>query len=231
MNSIYGFKQDQSQDHDSNGMRVPLTWVKVEPATILTTKTIEKNKYSAIQIALGHKKTTSKPLQGILNKLPQNTKSPDKNQEKPARNASHSDAGGISPLFIRELKLDKSDELDKFAVGQKLLAADVLTVGDKINVTGISKGKGFAGVMKRHGFHGGPKTHGQSNRPRHAGSIGATTTPGRVYKGKKMAGHMGVNQKTIRNLEIFKVVPEKNLVLIRGLVPGNNGGLIKITKV
>lgn len=206
MNSIYGFKQGQSQDHDSKGIRVPLTWVKIEPATILTTKTIEKNKYSAIQIALGHKKNTNKSVSGTFKNL----------TEK------------ISPLFIRELRLSENETKN---VGEKLQAGDVLNAGDKVNVTGISKGKGFAGVMKRHGFHGGPKTHGQSNRPRHAGSIGATTTPGRVFKGKKMAGHMGVDQKTIRNLEVFKVVPEENLVLIRGLVPGNKGGLIKITKV
>lgn len=107
---------------------------------------------------------------------------------------------------------------------------DVFSLGDQIKVTGISKGKGFAGVMKRHNFKGGPATHGQSNRARHGGSIGQTTTPGRVYKGKKMAGHMGNVQKTVVHLQIFDIKPEENLLFIRGLVPGNKGGLIKITK-
>ena len=109
--------------------------------------------------------------------------------------------------------------------------ADIFNAGDKIKVTGLSKGKGFAGVVKRHGFKGGPKTHGQSNRQRHGGSIGQTTTPGRVYRGKRMAGHMGDRNVTIRNLQIFAVKPEENLLLIRGLVPGNKGGLLKITKI
>ncbi|MBI3559301.1 50S ribosomal protein L3 [Candidatus Gottesmanbacteria bacterium] len=108
--------------------------------------------------------------------------------------------------------------------------ADAFKAGDKIKVTGISKGKGFAGVMKRHGVKGGPATHGQSNRARHPGSIGQTTTPGRVYKGKRMAGHMGHAQVTVRNLSVFAVKPEENLLLIRGLVPGNKKGLLKICK-
>lgn len=107
---------------------------------------------------------------------------------------------------------------------------DVFSLGDKIKVTGISKGKGFAGVVKRHGFKGGPKTHGQSDRQRHPGSIGQTTTPGRVYKGKRMAGHMGNVQRTVSGLKIFAVKPEENLLLIKGLIPGNKGELIKIVK-
>ena len=129
--------------------------------------------------------------------------------------------------FIREIKLD---QLDKFGKLDRININDVFTAGDKIKVTGISKGKGFAGVMKRHGFKGGPKTHGQSNRPRHPGSIGQTTTPGRVYKGKKMAGHMGNAQVTVKNLSVFAVKPEENLLLIQGLVPGNKKGLLKICK-
>lgn len=129
--------------------------------------------------------------------------------------------------FIREVKLD---QLDKFAKLDKININDVFSAGDKIKVTGISKGKGFAGVMKRHGFKGGPKTHGQSNRARHPGSIGQTTTPGRVYKGKRMAGHMGSAQVTVKNLSVFAVKPEENLLLIQGLVPGNKKGLLKICK-
>ncbi|MCL4397825.1 50S ribosomal protein L3 [Patescibacteria group bacterium] len=119
---------------------------------------------------------------------------------------------------------------ETLTVGEPIKASDVFVAGDKVKVTGISKGKGFAGVMKRHHFHGGPKTHGQSVRARHPGSIGQSTTPGRVYRGKRMAGHMGNVQRTVTGLQIFDVKPEENLLLIRGLVPGNKGGLIKITK-
>lgn len=126
-------------------------------------------------------------------------------------------AGKRWPVTV--VKLDKSDQLDKLAVG------------DKIKVTGQSKGKGFQGVVRRHGFKGGPKTHGQSNRQRHPGAIGSGTTPGRVYKGKKMAGHMGNVQATIRNLLVFAVKPEENQLLIRGLVPGGRNSLVKIVKI
>lgn len=205
MDTYYGFKTGQSQDYDAKGMRVPLTWVKVEPAVVVGSRTQEKNHYSALQVTIGTKKHPNKPTQGLLKNL----------QDK------------ISPRFIREIKLDDNETKN---IGDKVQVSDVFAAGDKINVTGITKGKGFAGVMKRHGFHGGPKTHGQSNRARHAGSLGQTTTPGRVYRGKKMAGHMGVSQVTIRNLEVFAVKPEESLLLVKGLVPGNKGGLIKITK-
>lgn len=112
----------------------------------------------------------------------------------------------------------------------KFETKDVFAAGDKVKVTGISKGKGFAGVVKRHGFAGGPKTHGQSDRQRHGGSIGQTTTPGRVYKGKRMAGHMGNTTATVKNLQVFAVKPEENLLLIRGLVPGARNSLLKISK-
>lgn len=154
------------------------------------------------QVAFGFKKRINKPTQGLLKNL----------TEK------------ITPKFIREIKLDESNKLDKISIG------DVFNSGDNIKVTGTSKGKGFAGVMKRHNFRGGPKTHGQSNRARHGGSLGQTTTPGRVYKGKKMAGHMGVATSTVLGLKVFEVKPEENLLLVQGLVPGNKGGLLKITK-
>ncbi len=206
MNTFYGFKQSQSQDYDSKGMRVPVTWVKVEPVMVVGGKTTEKDQYNAVKITLGTKKHANKPLLGLLKNLPEK----------------------ITPRYIKEIKLEENETKN---AGEKIQISDVFTAGDKINVTGTSKGKGFAGVMKRHGFHGGPKTHGQSNRPRHAGSIGQTTTPGRVYKGKKMAGHMGNVQTTVKNLEVFAVKPEENLLLIRGLVPGNKGGLLKISKI
>lgn len=119
---------------------------------------------------------------------------------------------------------------DDLKAGDKLNFSDFFVVGDKIKVTGTSKGKGFQGVVRRHGFKGGPKTHGQSDRQRHPGSIGQTTTPGRVYKGKRMAGHMGAEQVTIKNLEVFAIKPEENLVLIKGLIPGANNSMVQITK-
>lgn len=129
----------------------------------------------------------------------------------------------------RILSYFKKYETDK-AVGEKINISDVFNSGDKIKVSGINKGKGFQGVVRRHGFAGGPKTHGQSDRHRHPGSIGQTTTPGRVYKGKRMAGHMGNVLTTVKNLEVFAIKPEENLLLIKGLVPGGKNTLLQITK-
>lgn len=155
---------------------------------------------NARQVAFGHKKHPNKPLQGMLKNL----------SEK------------ITPRYIREIK-EIGDQ-------KKIMVTDVFAAGDKVKVTGISKGKGFQGVVHRHHFKGGPKTHGQSDRQRHPGSIGQTTTPGRVYKGKRMAGHMGAERVTVKNLTVFAVKPEENLLLIQGLVPGAKNTLLTITK-
>jgi len=157
---------------------------------------------SSRQVAFGTKKHPNKALLGLLKNL----------TEK------------LTPKYIRELD---SNEL---TVGNKTTVAEVFAVGDIVKVTGTNKGKGFQGVVRRHGFAGGPKTHGQSDRQRHPGSIGQTTTPGRVYKGKKMAGHMGNVQVSVTNLPIFAIKPEENMLIVRGLVPGVKGGLLKITK-
>jgi large subunit ribosomal protein L3 len=116
-------------------------------------------------------------------------------------------------------------------VGDRIKVGEVFVVGDKVNVSGTSKGKGFAGVVKRWGFAGGPRTHGQSDRERAPGSIGQTTTPGRVYKGKKMAGRMGHKRVTVKGLKVVEVNPEKNLLVISGLVPGAKGSLVLISKL
>ncbi len=131
--------------------------------------------------------------------------------------------------------LGKFKHLREFRVNdigdiQVKLDVSLFKEGDLVDVTGISKGKGFSGVVKRHGFAGGPKTHGQSDRHRHPGSIGATTSPGRVLKGTRMAGHMGNRRVTVRKLEVLKADPERNLLLIRGAVPGAKSGLLLITK-
>lgn len=129
--------------------------------------------------------------------------------------------------ILREIKL--TDEV-KVKVGEELKVADVLKVNDPVQVRGITKGKGFAGVVKRWRFAGGPKTHGQSDRERAPGAIGMRTTPGRVWKGKKMPGHMGVKGKTIKGLKVFKIDEVKNLLWVIGVIPGNAGELVTITK-
>ena len=125
---------------------------------------------------------------------------------------------------LREFRVDDIGDI------QVKLDVSLFNEGDLVDVTGVSKGKGFSGVVKRHGFAGGPKTHGQSDRHRHPGSIGATTSPGRVLKGTSMAGHMGNQRVTVRKLEVLKADPEHNLLLIKGAVPGANNGLLLITK-
>jgi len=125
---------------------------------------------------------------------------------------------------LREFRVDDIGDI------QVKLDVSLFNEGDLVDVTGVSKGKGFSGVVKRHGFAGGPKTHGQSDRHRHPGSIGATTSPGRVLKGTSMAGHMGNRRVTVRKLEVLKADPERNLLLIKGAVPGANNGLLLITK-
>lgn len=132
-----------------------------------------------------------------------------------------------APLFLTEIEVSEGE----FKPGDKILVSDVLKSGDIVNVVGISSGKGFAGVVKKWHFKGGPRTHGQSDRERAPGSIGQTTTPGRVYKGKKMAGRMGGSQVTIKNMSVFEIDKEKNLVYLVGLVPGVVESEISITKV
>jgi large subunit ribosomal protein L3 len=137
------------------------------------------------------------------------------------------EAGKETPRFLREVPTDSLD----YKVGDRIKVGEVFVVGDKVNVSGTSKGKGFAGVVKRWGFAGGPRTHGQSDRERAPGSIGQTTTPGRVYKGKKMAGRMGHKRVTVKGLKVVEVNPEKNLLVISGLVPGAKGSLVLISKL
>jgi len=134
---------------------------------------------------------------------------------------------GYAPKFIKEVKVVQ--DLEEIKIGDKMTVS-IFEPGDEVKVMGITKGKGFTGVVKRWGFAGGPKTHGQSDRHRAPGSIGQTTTPGRVFKGKKMAGHVGVSQKTITNLEVIEVDSDKNLILVKGAVPGSTNGLLVIKK-
>lgn len=154
------------------------------------------------QVVFGHRKNLNKPSQGLLKNL----------------------TDKINFKYVR--KFQKED----LKAGDKIQIADFFALGDTVKVTGLSKGKGFQGVVRRHGFHGGPKTHGQSDRQRHPGAIGSGTTPGRIYKGKRMAGHMGNDTVSIKNLQVFAIKPEENLLYLRGLVPGGRNSLVKISK-
>lgn len=207
LNTILGSKVKMSQDFVDN-RRVPVTVVKAGPCTVTQIRSMDKDGYWAVQLGFGSRKTKniSKPLQGHL-------KGATKDK--------------LAPRFLREVRLTDTPE-EK--VGEEVAASDIFTAGDTVTVTGTSKGKGFAGAIKRWGFAGGPKTHGQSDRHRAPGSIGQGTSPGRVWKGKKMAGHMGVDTVTIKNLKIVSVDPETNEVKISGPVPGTPGSLLIIKR-
>lgn len=206
LTSFFGIKLDQTQAFDEKGVRIPVTIVNVMPLTITQIKNTDKEGYNSIQVAIGAKKHLKKPIEGHLKKTTLK----------------------IAPLFFRESKLN-GEQTKK--IGDQINISEIFQVGDKVQVTGISKGKGFAGVVKRHHFHGGPRTHGQSDRERAPGSIGSTTTPGRVYKGKRMAGRLGGKNITVKNLRVYKIDNEKNQILLKGLIPGPKKGLIKITKI
>ena len=207
MLALIGQKKSQSQKFLENGKRIPVTLIDVKGNTVVALRTNEKNKYQAVQLGFSMKKNANKAEVGH------------------AKGAKLEKA----PNFLKEIRInDDSDILPE--VGTVLNPSEVFTPGDLVDVSGISKGKGFAGGVKRHGFHGGPKTHGQSDRHRAPGSIGQGTTPGRVYKGKRMAGKMGVNNVTVQNLEVVAVTDD-GVLLIKGLVPGIINGFIVVKKV
>ena len=208
INTILGSKGASSQTF-IEGFRIPVTKVTAGPCVVTQIKKMDKDGYWAIQLGFSSKraKNTSKPLQGHLKVTSKDEK---------------------FPRYIREVRTDKEPELK---IGDVVKVSDIFKTGDVVAVTGISKGKGFAGVVKKHHFRGGPRTHGQSDRERAPGSVGQTTTPGRVYKGKRMAGRMGGEKATIKNLHIISINPESREVEISGQVPGNTGSLISIRKI
>lgn len=199
-----GQKKEQVQKFLENGKRIPVTEIATPGTPVVQVKTIEKDGYTALQLAFGSRKNGTQAIKGHV------------------KGANLQNA----PRFLREIRLENEENLP--VVGDTLKVIDVFKPGDVVDVTGISKGKGFAGVVKRHHFKGGPRTHGQSDRERAPGSIGQTTTPGRVYKGKRMAGHMGHERVTVRNLQVVAVTD--TTVLIKGLVPGAVNTLLIITK-
>lgn len=203
IDGILGIKLGQTQTFDQDGKRLPVTKIKAGPCVVVQIKTVKKDGYNALQLAFGEGKKISKPLKGHLKGV---------NLKKP-------------PLYFKEIKVDNPYD---FKIGQEIKVEDVLKEGDRITVTGWSKGKGFAGVVKRWGFAGGPRTHGQSDRERAPGSIGQTTTPGRVFKGKKMAGRMGGERVTIKGLTVLGI--KEGILEVKGLVPGPKKGLLIIKK-
>lgn len=201
---LIGRKLGMTQIFKPNGEVVPVTVIEAGPCVIVAKRSEDKEGYNALQLGFGHIKPhrVNKPLKGLFKKI------------------------GIEPKrYLREFRVDS---VEGFEVGQEL-KVDIFKEGEKVDVTGISKGKGFAGPMKRHGFSGGPASHGSAFH-RYGSSLGAHTEPGHVFKGKRMAGHMGSAKVTIQNLEIVKVYPEKNLLLVKGSVPGSRNSIVLIKK-
>ena len=203
LQGLLGKKIGMTQIFSETGERIPVTVVEVGPVTVVQIKTMEKDGYESVQVGyepISKEKLINKPMQGHFKE--------------------------VAPT--RHLKEFKAEDIAKVEVGQTF-DLTIFAEGEKVNVSGIAKGKGFQGVMKRFNFKGGPASHG-SRFHRSPGSIGNRTFPGRVFPGKKMAGHMGAERVTVRNLSIARVIPEKNLLLIKGAIPSHNGGLVEVRK-
>ena len=199
---LVGRKLGMTQIFDDTGVVHPVTVIETGPCVVTQIRTPEKDGYEAIQLGFGLDKRLNKPEQG------------------------HRKASGFMSRTLREVK---ADNLTDFSVGQ-VIKADAFAEGELVDVTGTSKGRGFQGGVKRHGFRGGPKTHGQSDRHRAPGSIGSSATPGRVFKGLRMAGHMGDERVTVQNLKVLRVDAERNLLLVQGSVPGPIKGEVLIRR-
>ena len=198
---IIGRKLGMGQVFAESGEAEAVTVIEAGPCVVIQVKTVDKEGYKAAQLGFGQAKRLNSPRTGHLKKLGQFE-------------------------YLREFRVADTEEIkvgDKVDVG-------LFKEGDLVDITGVSKGKGFAGVVKRYHFAGGPKTHGQSDRHRAPGSIGATTSPGRVLKGKRMPGHMGTDRVTVSHLKVYKADPERNLLLVKGAVPGAKNGLVLISK-
>ena len=198
---LLGRKLGMTQRFEEGGVVRAVTAIEAGPCTVTQIKTPERDGYSAIQIGFGEAKKLNKPETGHLRDLPK----------------------------LRHLREVRLDSVGSYEEGQQI-DASLFEAGELVDVIGTSKGKGYAGGVKRHHFRGGPKTHGQSDRFRAPGSIGATTTPGRVYKGTRMAGHLGDVRVTVQNLKVAEVDPERNLLLLEGAVPGATNGLVFVRK-
>lgn len=202
---ILGRKLGMTRIFDERGVATPTTLIEAGPCYVTQVRTPERDGYQAVQLGFGETRKLNKPERGHLKKLP---------REVPG---------------LRVLREVPASDVSELQPGARI-DVGFLKPGDLVDVEGVSKGRGFAGVVKRHGFAGGPKTHGQSDRWRAPGSIGSGTTPGRVLKGLRMAGHMGAERVTVKNLRVVRVDPERNLLAVRGAVPGPNGGVVVIRK-
>ena len=198
---MLGTKTGMTQLFDENGTAIPVTVIDCGPVTVVQNKKEETDGYKAVKVGFGHV-------------APNRINRPDKGQFARA---------GVEPMKnLREFTADQDFEL-----GQEISVAEMFQVGDAVDVSGTSKGKGFAGAIKRHGQKIGPKSHG-SMYFRRVGSMGATTDPGRVFKGKKLPGHMGAVRVTVQNLDVIQVDGERNILVVKGAVPGPRGGLLEI---
>ncbi len=200
--AILGLKVGMTQIFDKEGKAVPVTVIAANPNIVVQKKTVENDGYSAIQVGFDDKaeKRVSKPIKGHFAKAKVATK-----------------------RYLREFRLE---DAAAYEVGQEI-KADVFKEGDKVDVSGVSKGKGFAGSIKRHNFHRGPMGHG-SKYHRQSGSMGASSDPSRTIPGKKLPGHMGAENTTVQNLEVVRIDLDKNVILVRGAVPGIRGSLVMI---
>jgi large subunit ribosomal protein L3 len=202
---LIGRKVGVTQVFQADGTMVAVSVLAIEPNTVTRLRTEDRDGYLAVQLGVESAKRLTKPEAGQLKDLPKAAQSLKK---------------------IREFRVDSVDDV---TVGQVFSIGDLFEAGDLVDVTGVSKGKGFAGHIKRHNFHRGPKTHG-SDHHREPGSIGPGTTPGRVYKGVKMAGHMGDERVTVKKLRVVRADVDKNLLLVKGSLPGPRGSLILVKK-
>jgi len=198
---IIGKKLGMTQVFREDGKSEAVTAIEAGPCTVVKVKTADKEGYNAAQLGFGEVKRPKSSRRGRAKEV-------------------------IKFKHLREFRVD---DVAAIEAGQKF-DVNLFKAGDLVDVTGVSKGKGFAGTVKRHHFAGGPKTHGQSDRHRAPGSIGSTTTPGRVFKGMRMAGHMGSKRATVCNLEVFEADPARNLLLVKGAVPGMRNSLVLIRK-
>ena len=198
---LIGRKLGMTQVFAADGTMIPVSVLEISPNTVTRVRTPERDGYTAVQLGAGEAKRLTKPVAGQLKDLPRHK-------------------------TLREFRLDGAAA---YEVGQVLAIGDVFAEGDLVDVTATSKGKGFAGTVKRHHFNTGPKTHGSDNY-RKPGSIGPGTTPGRVYKGLRMSGHMGDARTTIKKLEVVRVDADRHLLLVKGSVPGTRGALTLVRK-
>jgi large subunit ribosomal protein L3 len=198
---LIGRKVGMTQVFEKDGTMVAVSVLQVAPNTVTRVRTPERDGYTAVQLGTDEKKRVSKPIAGQLGDLP-------------------------SLGTLREFRVD---DVADYSVGQTLAVSDVFAEGDLVDVSGVSKGKGFAGHVKRHNFSRGPKTHG-SDHHREPGSIGPGTTPGRVYKGVRMAGHMGDDQVTTKKVRVVRADAEHNLLMLKGSLPGGRNSLILVRK-